>query len=413
MRLPKYRHHKPSGRAVIQWLPLFGKSPHYLPGVYGSKESRDEYERIRSQILATHYAGHPPPQAPPGQTTLAAIFDAFLDHAKVYYESKNEYDHFRAVVKILNATFPPETRAADFGPMALKKARETMIVKGWARGHVNHQVERIKRAFKWAVENELVDEVVLAKLRLVAGLRKGKTPAPDRPRVTGVPWEVACQVLPFVSPIVAAMIEVHFLAGMRSGELCGMTPGEIERRPGLWVYSPAQHKNAWREKPRVIVMGPRAIELCSRYAPDVDTDCFFRPSVAVAELAARRSARRQTPHTPSSRARKATPRRCGIAYTSHSYWLAIRHGFIAMARANGAARKEKPSKGKGNFAPWLAKYRVPYWHPHQLRHARATLTRDVYGEEGTQAILGDSPEATKRYGERSLALASKIAAEQG
>jgi hypothetical protein len=33
----------------------------------------------------------------------------------------------------------------EFGPKALKAVRQEMVKKGWSRGYVNHQVNRIRR----------------------------------------------------------------------------------------------------------------------------------------------------------------------------------------------------------------------------------------------------------------------------
>jgi hypothetical protein len=48
-----------------------------------------------------------------------------------------------------------------------------MIEKGWARSYINHQVDRIRRMFRWATEEELMPATVYHALRAVRGLRKG------------------------------------------------------------------------------------------------------------------------------------------------------------------------------------------------------------------------------------------------
>ena len=57
---------------------------------------------------------------------------------------------------------------------------------------------------------------------------------------------------------------------------------------------------------------------------------------------------------------------------------------------------------------------IPHWHPHQLRHTRATEIRKQYGIEGAQVALGhQSADVTQVYAERNLALAMRIAQETG
>jgi integrase len=57
---------------------------------------------------------------------------------------------------------------------------------------------------------------------------------------------------------------------------------------------------------------------------------------------------------------------------------------------------------------------VPSWHPHQLRHLRATEIRREYGLEAAQVVLGHSQaNITQLYAERDLSLARKVATELG
>lgn len=48
------------------------------------------------------------------------------------------------------------TRAAEFGPLALKTVRKAMADAGLSRGVCNARVNRVRRAFKWAASEELI-----------------------------------------------------------------------------------------------------------------------------------------------------------------------------------------------------------------------------------------------------------------
>ena len=52
-----------------------------------------------------------------------------------------------------------------------------MIDKGWTRSTINQSIGRIRRCFKWAVENELVRPDMYHGLMAVSGLRKDRTGA--------------------------------------------------------------------------------------------------------------------------------------------------------------------------------------------------------------------------------------------
>jgi hypothetical protein len=55
--------------------------------------------------------------------------------------------------------------------------------------------------------------------------------------------------------VVAAMMQLQRLTAACPSEICEMTPGEIDRREDIWVYSPRKHKNACRNKTRCIPLG--------------------------------------------------------------------------------------------------------------------------------------------------------------
>jgi hypothetical protein len=59
----------------------------------------------------------------------------------------------------------------------LKAVRLKMIELGWSRRHVNQQIARICRIFRYGVENEMVRPDTLAALKAVPGLRAGKSKA--------------------------------------------------------------------------------------------------------------------------------------------------------------------------------------------------------------------------------------------
>ena len=71
------------------------------------------------------------------------------------------------------------TMAAKFGPENLKLVRQQMVDSGHSRRYVNDNVNRIRRMFKWAVENELIPVTTYQTLATVSGLRKGRSEARD------------------------------------------------------------------------------------------------------------------------------------------------------------------------------------------------------------------------------------------
>ncbi len=114
-----------------------------------------------------------------------------MRHAKTYYRGPDgkqttEVANFKPAIRRLKALYG-RTRAADFGPLALKAVRQRMIDDGLARRTINHAVNRIRRIFKWGVENQLVEPSILHGLQAVAGLRRGRSGAKETAPVKPVP----------------------------------------------------------------------------------------------------------------------------------------------------------------------------------------------------------------------------------
>ncbi|MBI4719471.1 MAG: hypothetical protein HY763_16875 [Planctomycetes bacterium] len=132
--------------------------------------------------------------------------------------------------------------------------------------------------------------------------------------------------MPYLTRPLRAVVQLQLLTGARPGELLAMRPRDLEfdTAAGLWLYRPEQHKNAFRERERLIYLGPQAQEIIKAFLPGRATDAFlFSPRESDAEYRGRRKERRTTPQSCGNRPgtnRQATPRRGpGDRYTTSTY----------------------------------------------------------------------------------------------
>jgi len=411
--VPKYCRHKASNRAYV-----FVRGKRIYLGRHGSDESKAEYRRILGELEAK-------PKVALATTTLKALsdltvnelVDAYADHVDAYYRKPSgEPTSEAALVGIALGPLLDLyglTVANEFGPVALKAVRQAMIGRDWTRKSINRQVNRIVRLFKWAVENELVSGSVLHALRAVGGLRPGRSGARESLPVRPVDDETVDATLPHLSLVIAAMVRVQRLTGMRPGEVCLMRPCHIDRSRTVWVYTPPTHKTEHHGKERCVRIGPKAQAiLASLLCGRADNTPVFSPADATSEMRDRRSAARKTPLQQGNRPgtnRKpipmVAPRR---AYTPTTYSRAIRR----------ACEKKWPTKSPKDEEPLptdiVAANAARHWHPNQLRHTAATEVRKRFGLEGAQLILGHSnADVTQVYAERDAARAEEIAARVG
>jgi integrase len=425
-RVPALRHHKSDDRAVVT---LGGKDV-YL-GRYGTKESRDSYERLIGEYLANGRT-LPASVAPaPAGPTVAELILAYWRNAKVYYASPHsgELRSIKLALGKLRRLYG-SCPVAAFGPLALKAVRDAMVKAGWSRKYVNGQVGRLKRCFRWGVGQEMVPPSIWHGLQAVDGLRLGRTMARETQPVKPVREELVEATLPLVSAQVAAMIRLQLLTGARAGEIILLRGQDLDTSiASLWVYCPEKHKTLHHGHDRHIYVGPRAQEILRPFLkPDEPGAYVFASSEAERARHTERSEKRVTPVQPSQVERRKAARRHrrarppGDRYEVASYRRAI-------ARACDAAfpppapfgRREKESarqwkarlteKERGALMAWRRQHR---WHPHQLRHNAATRLRKEFGLEAAQVILGHRTLAvTEIYAEKNIAAAQEIMAKGG
>jgi integrase len=424
--VPSYRRHKQSGKAVVTLRDALGSRRDVLLGKYGSAASRAEYARVIAEWETNGRRLPQPVSRTPTDITVNELAVAYLQHAKQHYRypdgtQTNEYDDSKYSLRPLLHLYGPSL-ARDFGPLALKAVRELMV-QGYehpkygtqaalSRGVVNQRTGRVRRLFRWAVENEMVPATVLHGLQAVKGLSKGRSAARETEPVKPVPEVFLEAVLPYLRPQVSAMVQLQLLTGMRPGELVVMRACDIDMTGKVWLYRPGRHKTAWRGHNRVIAIGPRGQEIIREFLkPNVER-YLFAPWEAVAALRREQRARRKSRVQPSQQVRrKAKPRRTpGERYTTGSYAVAIGR---ACQKADAAARQQAIEAGMAPDEAAACVF-VPHWHPHQLRHSAATTLRREFGLDVARVVLGHrSPQITELYAELDLSRAVEVMEKLG
>ena len=197
------------------------------------------------------------------------------------------------------------------------------------------------------------------------------------------------------------MVRLQLLTAARPGEVCAIRPRDVDRSQAVWLYRPGSHKTEHRGRERVIAIGPRAQEVLGPWPErDPEVHCFC-PAEVVAE--------RGTPNR--GRAARPLP---GGKYTRHSYRVAVARAcdrafpHPTIVKERGVALTDVQAAG---LAAWRKAHR---WHPHRLRHTRATEIRKRYDVEAAQVILGHSkPDTTLVYAERDIEKAREVMREIG
>ncbi|MEO0481709.1 MAG: tyrosine-type recombinase/integrase [Planctomycetota bacterium] len=372
---------------------------HYL-GRYRAPESHERYRQLIARYLTTGSVDErKPEESTLTISELAAAFWSDVEHSGRYMKRgkpTSERGWFRESLKPLCRTFG-SMPVSEFGPRRLIELRTLMIQEGGRRGPlarstVNGRIRRMVQLVRWGVSMELVSPETLKRLETVKGLRNGQT---VRVRETGgvraVERALVDATLPFLSPTLAAMVEVQWLGGMRPGEICSMRVQDIDMRQDVWVYRPEDHKTLHHDQECERYLGPKAQAILKEFLEEAQGSFVFSPRRSEVERRRRQRLERKTPLYPSHRARsKAAGESPDFrdSYDVRTYRRAIR-------RACELAGVER-------------------WSPNQLRHARATEVRGMDGLEAAQVLLGHATvDVTQIYAERDRKLGFDVARRSG
>jgi integrase len=433
-RTPKYRHYKPKDLGVVR----IDGHDHYL-GKFNSPESYEKYHRLLAQRYAQGPGTSSPGQqsrAESDQLTIDELCLGYYRHAQKYYRKNGkptiQIRLIRLSLKVLRRLYA-HTLAKDFGPLALGACQAEFVRDGLSRRECNRRTNLIKGAFKWGVSHGLCNGEVWHSLLAVGGLRKGRSEARETEPVGPVPDAIVERTIEHLSPTVAAMVRVQLLTAMRPGELVIMSVRDLDMSGPIWEYRPGSWKTEHHQgrAPRVIDVGPKAQAIIKPFLTLDISGYLFSPKRAIDEQNAERREDRKTPLYDAhmkhqAKLRKARGRRpLGDLYTVNAYRIAI-----ARACDRAFPHPDFPERLDGEFArafrhrlatwratnaealdAWRKSHR---WHPHQLRHTKATEIRRLYGTEAAQSVLGHAKlNTTEIYAEKSREMAQQIMREIG
>ncbi|MSU79967.1 MAG: site-specific integrase [Gemmataceae bacterium] len=383
--IPTYRKHSATGRAAVSFYRADGtRTEVILPGKYGSKESKAEYERLLSQLRAN---GGRMPTDHRQDLSIDELVLKFMEHANSYYVDPVSKQPTTEVVACRDAFRPicrlyGNTSASEFGPVALQTLRTAMTTGSWmtdeerarrekskrhlglARTTTNTHIGRVKLLFRWASANELIPASTYHGIQSVSGLRRGRSGARETEPVVPVDAETVDKIVHELPPITSDIVQLLLLTGARVGEICQLKTPDIDRTGPAWFATLDKHKTAHHGHTRTICFGPQAQLILNRYLK-ADPDAFlFSPAEQDRLIAEQKRAARKTPVQPSQQNRKKQkPKKKPGEWFDHT-------------TINNAIRRAAKRLGSERF------------HVHQLRHTAALNILREHGAEAARSVLG-------------------------
>ena len=399
--IPTYRKHRPTGQAVVT---LYGRDV-YL-GAHGTKASKIEYDRLITEWLANGRQAKAT-----GDLTLAELMSRYRQHVVGHYvkngKPTSEQHDIALALRPVRQLYA-DTLASEFGPLALKAVRQKMVEAKHSRTTINRSVHRIRRMFRWGVENELVTPSVLQGLLAVTPLLKGKTEAHETEPVEPVADATVEATIPELPTVVADMVRFQRLTGCRPQEVCLLRPCDVDTSADVWVYVPSEHKTEHHGKRRVVLIGPRGQDVLRPYLLREKESYCFDPAESERKRLAIVHEGRRTPigygNRPGSNRKNNPKRRPGECYDTAGYRRCI-------TRACDRAFPAPNDLPEADIKKWQQDHR---WAPNQLRHSAATEIRKRFGLEAAQVVLGHSAaDVTQIYAARDMEKAAEVIREVG
>ena len=387
-KIPSYCLHKPTGQAYSR---VRGRFVYH--GEYGSEKSRDNYDRFVCDFLANGRKLPGQEKLSPQDATINNVCLGFLKHVENYGYSAKEIHAFKMAVKRFRTVFG-RCLAKNFGPLNLQSFQQLLLEQNCSRKYINKTCERIKRVFKWGTAQELIPPGVFEGLRTVENLKAGRTEAAEYDPVGPVSDATIKKTVKYLPKIPADMVWLLRYTGMRIGELCIMTPADVDRSGETWVYYPSKHKTQHHNKSRAVYIGPKAKAILTPYLENRPSTSFcFSPKESEELRAKEMRAARKSKLTPSQTAREKQAKKRDRKHIKDYYTADSFRRLIARA---------------------CKKSGIDHWHTHQLRHTAATEYRKKFGLEASQVLLGHSSMAiTEVYAEQDRERAIKAIQEVG
>jgi integrase len=383
---PKYCKHSKRNKAFF-WKD--GRQV-LLPGAYNSPESLQAYNSQMALLYeerADEVAGRIKVFCGKiNHLTVAELVAQFLKWGESYYVKNGKPTGSNADYELASRPLVDlygHFQVNKITQRELISVRKIMVSKGLARKTINDRTCRIKRIFNWAASEGHISWDIAKNLECVENLKKGRSQAPDKPKVKPVADDIVCATIQCLPRVVGDMVKLQWLTGMRPGEIFCMKWENINSSDDIWLYSPETHKTEHHDIERIIPLNRSCQMILERYQDTPEDQIIFSPKRTIREKAEERAAKRKSKRQPSQIKRFKSQRRAeqyckNESYNRYSYRTAI----VRAAQKAG----------------------VKTWFPYQLRHKRLTEIEHKTGSKDAARLIAGhtSTKTTEIYLQRDI-----------
>jgi integrase len=212
---------------------------------------KDEAWRLWHEIMAK-----PPepdrPIAPGPDIHVIEILDAFLDWCQ-RNKAPRTYDWYRDFFRHFVSTLPSALKVTDLKAYHLTQAMDAR--QDWSNNTRNNFVTAVKRAFNWALDEELIERNPVGRV---------KKPAREPREMAILPSEYAAIIDAVRDPNFRDLIEITWESGMRPQEIRKIEARFFDAAASRIIFPPKEAKG--KKYYRIIYLTPRAKDIVAGLA---------------------------------------------------------------------------------------------------------------------------------------------------
>lgn len=214
--------------------------------------------------------------APP--LSLRSLADLHDAHALKYYRRRDgsptrEHLNYRSVLDRFVRFAGDASPASKINRHQVRAWLDQLAAEQLTRTYIAACLRKLRTVVRWAADLDYLPLTICADLSLVRAPAPGRSQAKEPTTPQPAALQTFAQLLPHLPTWARSVLHLQMLTGARPSELLELRQREIHTDSSPRLV-PTQHKNAHRNKPRVIPLSPQALNVIEPWRRPFTPDDF-------------------------------------------------------------------------------------------------------------------------------------------